>query len=167
MATILMYSLQTGKAIQLSRQNMLLQVERAEKKNFARHEAIDFGSELKKHNTVLVVVFDSANIPTQGSPALAAYVVFVHSKPGNVVTLHKICVLVGFRRQGVARKILASQMERLKKQGSSKMNLWVAEQNVPARQLYERFGFEEVNKVQDYYAPGRTGIHMALGLESS
>ena len=167
MATIIMLSLQTGKHLSVSKQAILSQVERAEKKNFARHEAFDFHLELKKRNVDLVIIVKDDGIPLRETPIVAAYSVFVHSKPGNFVMLHKICVLDDFRRQGIAKKILAAQTQKYKNRGCSKIQLWVDEQNISARSLYESAGFQESNKVESYYAPGRTGLQMSLDLISS
>ncbi len=167
MATILTMSLQTGKHLCVSKQAVLPQVERAEKKNFARHEAFNFHLELKKRNVDLVIILKDDGIPPRETPMVAAYSVFVHSKPGNFVMLHKICVLDDFRRQGIAKKILATQAEKYTNRGCSKIQLWVDEQNMPARSLYESVGFQKMNKVDNYYAPGRTGIQMSLDLISS
>lgn len=160
-------SLRTGKHLPVSKQTVLPQVERAEKKNFARHEAFDFHLELKKRNVHLVIILkDDGNQPKE-TPVVVAYSVFVHSKPGNFVLLHKICVLEDFRRQGIATKILATQTAKYTSRGCSKIQLWVDEQNMPARSLYESAGFKEMDRVEDYYAPGRTGLQMALELISS
>ena len=164
MATITTMSLQTGKHLTVSRQAVLPQVERAEKKNFARHEAFDFHLELKKRNVDLVIILKDDGILPGEPPMVIAYFVFVHSKPGNVVMLHKICVLDDFRRQGIATKILATQAARYTSRGCSKIQLWVDEQNMPARSLYESAGFQEMNRVENYYARGCTGLQMALEL---
>ena len=164
MATIIAMSLQTGKHLPVSIQAVLPQVERAEKKNFARHEAFDFHLELKKRNVDLVIILKDDGIPPRETPMVAAYSVFVHCKPGNFVMLHKVCVLDGFRCQGIAKKILATQIEKYTSRGCSKIQMWVDEQNMPARSLYESAGFQEMNKVDNYYAPGRTALQMSLDL---
>ena len=167
MATVVTLSLQTGKHLPVSKQAVLPQIERAEKKNFARHEAFDFHLELNKRNVDLVIILKDGGISPRETPTVAAYSVFVHSKPGSFVMLHKICVLEDFRRQGIAKKILATQTEKYASRGCFKIQLWVDEQNMPARSLYESAGFQETNKVDDYYAWGRTGLQMSLDLISS
>ena len=167
MATVVTLSLQTGKHLPVSKQAVLPQIERAEKKNFARHEAFDFHLELKKRKVDLFIILREDGISPGETPVVAAYSVFVHSKPGNIVMLHKICVLEDFRRQGIAKKILATQIEKYTSRGCSKIQLWVDEQNMPARSLYESAGFQATNKVDDYYSPGRTGLQMSLDLISS
>lgn len=166
MATIMTISLRTGKPLPVPRQAVLPQVERAEKKNFARHEAFDFHLELKKRNLDLVIILKDDGVLPMETPRVAAYAVFVHCKPGNSAILHKICVVDDFRRHGIATKILATQIEKYTSRGCSKIQLWVDEQNMPARSLYERAGFHETNKVEKYYAPGRTGLQMSLELSS-
>ena len=159
MATFTPLSLQ-GKHFPASRQSVLPQVQRAERRNFPRHESFDFESELKKCNVELVAVLDENAV----GPTLIAYLVFVHAKPGKFVRLHKICVLGHFRRQKTATTMLNIMAERYKGRGCSKIQLWVDEHNLPARGLYEGAGFQELNRAKDYYSPGRTGIQMALNL---
>ena len=166
MATIVILSLQTGKHLPVSRQTILRQIEHTEKKNFSRHEAFDFHMELKKRNVELVIILHDSGIAPREIPNVAAYAVFVQSKRGSIAILHKICVLEKFRRKGIAKKVLATQFEKYTSRGCSKMQLWVDEQNVPARSLYESAGFRKMNEVVDYYAPGRTGFQMSLDLIS-
>lgn len=139
------------------------QIEQAEKKYFARHEAFDFHNELKKRNLELIVIVNEAH-GSSSRPALVAYMVFAYMKHGSTVMLHKICVQEKFRRQGIAKDVLANQVQRLKKKGIAKIQLWVDDSNVAARQLYAYVGFKEVSRCSDYYAMGRAGVQMALSL---
>lgn len=132
----------------------------AEKRTFPRTEVFDFDTELKKHNTELVIVLDEALLPN--STALIAYAVYARHK--KTVLLHKVCVLEKYRRQGVATRILETQKERLGCRSCESIQLWVDEKRKPAISLYAGLGFMEVDRMEDYYAPGRTGIRMLLSL---
>lgn len=160
MANVIIKSLHTAEKLRVTKDDLIHQVQHVEKKTFARREVMDFSTELRKRNTDLVVVVDDAGASTPAMPKLVAYMIFVHLKAGKAVLLHKICVLEDYRRRGIAKIVLEIQAERLKKQGCSKIQLWVDEGNVPARRLYKVLGLEEVNRVNDYYAVGRTGIQM-------
>ena len=160
MANVIIKSIHTGKTIQGRKDELLQQVQHVEKKTFPRREALDFSIEIQKRNMDLVIIVDDAGIAKSAKPNLVAYMVFAHLKAGNAVLLHKICVHDEFRRRGIARTVLGTQVERLKKQGCTKLQLWVDEANVPARRLYNAMGFQEMSRVVDYYAAGRTGIQM-------
>jgi len=164
MATIRCLSLLTGEKI-TKKHDVIDQIEQAEKKSFAQHEAFDFHNELKKRNLELVVIIDDAR-DSASRPTLVAYMVFTYMKPGSTVMLHKVCVREQFRRQGIAKDVLAAQVKRLKKQGTAKVQLWVDDNNIAARRLYNCIGFEEVSRFSDYYAVGRVGVQMALSLVS-
>ena len=166
MANVIMKSLHTGEKLRVAKDELICQVQHVEKKTFPRREAMDFSTEVQKRNMDLVIIVDDTAIFTPARPKLVAYMVFVHLKAGNAVVLHKICVSEDYRRRGVARVVLEAQAERLKKQGCTKIQLWVDEGNVPARRLYKVVGFEEVSKVNDYYAVGRTGIRMLWEISS-
>lgn len=163
MANLIIKSLHTGEklhVVQVAKDELIHQVQHVEKKTFPRREAMDFNTELQKRNMDLVIIVDDAGVFTPLRPKLVAYMVFVHLKAGNAVLLHKICVSETYRRQGIARTVLETQAERFKKQGCFKIQLWVDEGNAAARSLYKVLGLEEVSRVNDYYAVGRTGIQM-------
>ena len=157
-------SLATGETIRVVKDDLMQQVQHVEKKAFPRREALDFSIELQKRNVDFVVIVDddAGDVATPARPKLVAYMVFAHLKAGDAVLLHKICVDGEYRRRGIARVVLETQVERLKKQGCTKIQLWVHERNAPARGLYNRLYFEEVCVINDYYAPGRNGIKMEL-----
>lgn len=162
MATLTAQSLDTSKIVPIPRNDVLIpQLKHAEKKDFPRHEALDFDVELRKRNVELVTIFDYPSTSSPTDPSLVAYMLLSHIKNNNIVMLHKILVQRKFRRRGLAKSLLESQSVRLRQQGCVKIQLWVDERNMPARLLYKSVGFEEVSKVKDYYAIGRTGISMA------
>lgn len=163
MAKISCSSLRTGNQLQASEKDPFTEIKHCEKKNFHYYEIFDFDSELKKRNVEMMVMLDDSDNATFGRPALVAYLVWARPKFGNQAILHKICVSEKYRMQGIAKRMMLTQMERLKKQGCTKMMLWVAEDNA-ARKFYESLGFEEDSRVNDYYAPGRGGIHMVNGI---
>lgn len=144
-------------------QDVILQIEQAEKKSFARHEVFGFTNELKKRNVELAVIMSDAS-GADNRPTLAAYLVLAFLKPGNTVTLQKICVCERFRRQGIATNLINAQVERLSTHGTVRVQLWVDGDNLPAMRLYDSIGFAEVSRVEDYYAVGRTGVRMSLSL---
>jgi ribosomal-protein-alanine N-acetyltransferase len=56
------------------------------------------------------------------------------------------------RRQGIARSLLEAACEETRLRGGRTIFLEVADGNVPARQLYARFGFAEVGRRHRYYS---------------
>ncbi|KAI4122507.1 MAG: hypothetical protein LQ347_006476 [Umbilicaria vellea] len=161
MAAISLYLLDLSPLAAVDNHKALAQVVRAEKKAFPKSEVFDFDRELRKRNTELVCLLDSPN-PNEAY-TVAAYLVFVRIQ--RTTLLHKICVLEKYRRRGLARSLLQKLQEDLRAQGCEEIQLWVDEARRPARSLYADTGFEEVDCVENYYAPGRTGIKMALKLQ--
>ena len=164
MATFVAISLHSFEKIPISSQDIVPFVMRAERKAFARHEVFDFPSELMKRNTVLITVLNDALDFPMNTPHLVAYLAFTRSH--NAITIHKMSVLEKYRRLGIAEKLLTSQIKAVRQRECTKIiRLWVDEQNIPARGLYQKLGFKEVNKVKNYYAPHRTGLSMTLDPE--
>lgn len=143
--------------------NLIASVKRLEKKSFPGSEALDFDTELKKRNTHLVCAIENASVIGEGI-SLIAYLVYARMK--RTVLLHKLCVLQEHRGNGIGRQMMTWLMVELTKKGCESIQLWVDESRKPARALYASLGFEEVDYVVDYYAPGRAGFKMILHLHS-
>jgi [ribosomal protein S18]-alanine N-acetyltransferase len=60
-----------------------------------------------------------------------------------------------FKRMGIAAHLLKNLMSRLGERGISRIMLDVAEDNLPARSLYEGLGFSEDGRRPGYYTTGR------------
>jgi [ribosomal protein S18]-alanine N-acetyltransferase len=56
-----------------------------------------------------------------------------------------------FRRQGIAKKLLAHALQQLIKEGARSSFLEVRESNMAARDLYHKFGYEETGRRRRYY----------------
>ena len=163
MATLKFWSLDATQQLYPSKStqgNLLIQVKRAEKHIFARNEVFDFDLALKKRNANLAIILDNPSEPEFA--AVAAYLIYIHAQ--RTVLLHKVCVLEDYRRCGIAKANLNMCLNSLRGKGCQKAQLWVDEANVPARCLYASVGFADIDQVEDYYAPGRTGIKMIYNL---
>jgi ribosomal protein S18 acetylase RimI-like enzyme len=64
----------------------------------------------------------------------------------ETIYLDTVAVKKEFRGKGVARKMLSLAEDKAKKMGKKVLTLWVAEENVPAYNLYKSFGFNKVVK---------------------
>lgn len=139
--------------------DILTQISRVEKKTFPTNEAFSFGEELwrKKPNTRVLYATEATRSD------VIAYAVYVRQK--GVALLHKVCVVEAYRRQGIGQQLMFYIRQRLRNEGCQYIQLWVDSAREPARALYTSCGFEEREKIPDYYAPGRTGIRMVLDLE--
>ena len=141
-----------------SRSSLLSHIKQVEKKNFPRNEVFDFDLELKKRNTELTAIIDI-------NGAVLGYLVC--NRLSKTAMLSKICVGEGQRRSGIARRMLLDLIAKLQSQGCMSIQLWIDEARTPACRLYQSLGFVEVNRVQDYYSPGRTGVKKKLDLQNS
>ena len=161
MATITYWSSDLGQLIGLAPdKNLIAWVKQAERRTFPRNEALDFDMELKKQNTELMIILDEALLPNP--TALMAYLVLTRHK--KMALLQKLCVLEKHRRQGTARRMLEIQKERLKFQSCENVKLWVDDKNGAAKLLYTALGFKQIDRLENYYSPGRTGIQMIFSL---
>ena len=137
---------------------VLPQVGKTERKTFPHSEAMAFESELQKPNFELTLVVEE----TPAQPRLVAYAGITRTK--GTALLHKLCVVEEMRNQGIATTLLRLQVNKLEFQGCGSVQLWVDESRESAKHLYDKFGFNVVRKVEDYYGPGRSGLRMILRL---
>ncbi len=65
--------------------------------------------------------------------------------------LRNIAVAPEYRRQGIAKALLEDGCRRLYAVGVRKLFLEVRESNLPALELYRKFGFEPQGRRKEYY----------------
>jgi ribosomal protein S18 acetylase RimI-like enzyme len=61
-----------------------------------------------------------------------------------LLNIHDLAVLSGQRGRGVGQALLAAAESHARAEGCCKLTLEVQEDNLPARRLYARFGFDDV-----------------------
>ena len=84
---------------------------------------------------------------------------------GESADIHTIAVVDAFRRQGIARKLMARLERWAKDQGAREFLLEMRVGNSEAKPLYESLGYREVSIRKDYYAPGMDAIVMRKEIE--
>lgn len=65
--------------------------------------------------------------------------------------LLKICVLMDYRKRGIAEKMLSELLEKMREKGAASCFLEVRSRNEPAISLYEKLGFEKIATRRNYY----------------
>ena len=77
-----------------------------------------------------------------------------------------ITIAVGpdHRRRGLASRLLEQAMAHMVRLGAARMFLEVAAQNLPARKLYEKYGFREVGRRKAYYDDGDEALVLTADL---
>lgn len=83
----------------------------------------------------------------------------------GVADLHRIAVLAGARRQGVARALLAELTRSARHEGASRMLLEVADDNQSAMTLYTSLGFVIISRRRRYYPDGADSLVMEAAME--
>lgn len=101
------------------------------------------------------------------------YHVFVATIDGEIVGFFEITIASGdveivfiatkekYRHQGVADYMMKFIVEYAKLNGGTKIFLEVESSNIPACNLYEKFGFNHEYNRKDYYGKNRNGIVMS------
>lgn len=79
-------------------------------------------------------------------------------------TIDKIAVKKNKRNQGFAGFLLNNAIENLKNQNAEFFTLEVRKSNLPALNLYEKYGFQKVTIKEKYYEDGEDAIYMVKGL---
>jgi ribosomal-protein-alanine N-acetyltransferase len=87
------------------------------------------------------------------------------SMKGGSAHLISIGVLMEYRRRGVGASLLKHLIRILRKGSIDELWLEVKSENKEAVGLYEKFGFERMNTVEDYYSDGSAALRMRLGLD--
>ena len=72
--------------------------------------------------------------------------------------IEEVFVLPEVRRKGIAKELILKAIAFLKEQKIDRVLLEVREGNTPARKLYERCGFSEINRRKKYYSDGENAV---------
>ena len=96
---------------------------------------------LRRHPTTVVW------LAFHGAQAVGICVAFTgfstfHARP--LLNIHDLAVLPGRRGRGIGHSLLTAAEEHARRNGYCKLTLEVQDDNAPALQLYERFGFRNV-----------------------
>jgi ribosomal-protein-alanine N-acetyltransferase len=83
--------------------------------------------------------------------------VYGTTKIGHIMTID---VLPEYRRRGVGLTLLSEIEEEFKNMGVRVCFLEVREDNVAAKRLYQKSGYVEVERLEDYYCRGGHGIRL-------
>jgi ribosomal-protein-alanine N-acetyltransferase len=95
-------------------------------------------------------------------PALVGFALFW--LVADEVHLHQIAVDPGWRRRGLARRLLAALEREGRAAGATLVDLEVRAGNTPARALYAALGFAEVTQRRRYYADGEDAVVLRKAL---
>jgi ribosomal-protein-alanine N-acetyltransferase len=80
--------------------------------------------------------------------------------------ISNVAVAPMYRGQGIGSGLIRELIERARKRGASFLTLEVRQSNIPARRLYEKFGFCDVGCRRNYYdKPIEDAINMTLFLK--
>ncbi len=85
---------------------------------------------------------------------------------GSVLSIASIAVHPDFRRRGIGSALLRDIFSNARRNfpSAKQLELQVAVENLPARSLYSKFGFEEKGIIVDYYGPREDAILMQRSL---
>ena len=70
---------------------------------------------------------------------------------GEEAHIMSIAIDLKWRRKGIGKSLMLEIMDKVKKLGVREIHLEVKESNNSAIELYEKLGFKQINKINDYY----------------
>ncbi len=88
----------------------------------------------------------------------------------SFIRKEKIAFLIGFwinkdyRNQGLGSKLLTEAINQLKNEGIESIELTIDPSNKMALKLYQKHGFKEVQKLNDFYGPQNSRLLLSANL---
>ncbi len=80
------------------------------------------------------------------------------------VEIYSLAVDPDWQRSGLGRRLLAQYLERMRREGVSRVSLEVRGSNAPARALYRGAGFRPEGRRPAYYADGEDALLLGAAL---
>jgi len=94
---------------------------------------------------------------------VVGYIIFWRIQ--DEIQINNIAVHPDFRGLGIGEAILREVLDKARSEGAVFVSLEVRVSNVPARALYEKFGFEIIGSRKDYYInPAEDALVLGLNL---
>ena len=116
--------------------------------------------EIKHQRNAISWVVEQVN-PGEEKAIIATIVIWLIVDEAHIGTL---AVKPGYRRQGIAQKLLAHSLIEAFQRGACRALLEVRESNLAAQRLYRKFGFDAVGVRRNYYKDTHEdAILMTLG----
>lgn len=129
--------------------------------------------DIKKINEINIEAFEKdATKDLEKVIVNPVYHVFVATKNNVIVGFFEITIVAGeaeivfiatkekYRHQGVADYMMKFIVDYAKLNGANSLFLEVESSNIPACNLYQKFGFTHMYKRDDYYGKNRNAIVM-------
>jgi ribosomal-protein-alanine N-acetyltransferase len=91
---------------------------------------------------------------------IVGYAGVIAPGPDAVADILTVTVIDGFRRQGIAKRLIADIEGYCQSKGSSAIMLEVATDNSGAIALYENLGFSQISKRSNYYGSKKDAFVM-------
>lgn len=84
---------------------------------------------------------------------------------GNIGHVLAIAVDESYRREGVGSALMINALDRLKRNGASRIKLEVRASNKTAQEFYDSLGFESREVIPTYYSDGEAAISVEYKFE--
>jgi [ribosomal protein S18]-alanine N-acetyltransferase len=91
---------------------------------------------------------------------IVGYAGVIAPGPDAVADILTVTVIDGFRRQGIAKRLIADIESYCQSKGSSAIILEVATDNTGAIALYENLGYTQISKRSNYYGSKKDAFVM-------
>jgi ribosomal-protein-alanine N-acetyltransferase len=91
---------------------------------------------------------------------IVGYAGVIAPGPDTVADILTVTVIDGFRRQGIAKRLIADIESFCQSKGSSAIMLEVATDNSGAIALYENLGYSQISKRSNYYGSKKDAFVM-------
>lgn len=91
---------------------------------------------------------------------IVGYAGVIAPGPDAVADILTVTVIDGFRRQGIAKRLIADIESYCQSKGSSAVMLEVATDNTGAIALYENLGYSQISKRSNYYGSKKDAFVM-------
>ena len=121
-----------------------------------------FNSLNPSYDLFIYLAYGSDIIVAEKNGRVIGYVVLMDL--GECAKIMSIAVKSDYRGKGIGKALLEEAIERCKRRKKKMITLEVRISNLQAQELYKKYGFEIVGKLEKYYSDGEDAYLMQLKL---
>ena len=128
-------------------------------------ECFDREAFTKQQIAHLLTDYNSVSLVAKANGEIIGFIIGTIYSERNLLTGHILTIDISpiHRRKGIAQKLLQATEKIFKEKGVKACSLEVREDNIAALRLYQKFGYNKVAKLKNYYGNAH-GIYLKKAL---
>ena len=119
-----------------------------------------FGAEAFTRRSLRHLIENGSTLVMEVNDDIIGYAIVTDRRGSKIARLYSITIAETHRGRGYSKQLLSAAENMARKWGMTELRLEVAESNEVAKGLYNRAGYQQFSRIDDYYASGEACLRL-------